>query len=95
MIGAVRILLRGASAALTGCVAPPTRSPRAVTGGVVRRWTARAWPLPLILALGGCVTPPVAPRAAISAAEAARIRTTCPEGSFIGTMTVTCPEIAP
>jgi hypothetical protein len=40
--------------------------------------------------LAGCATRPEP----ISATEAARIRQACPKGSFIGSMTSNCPEIA-
>lgn len=47
----------------------------------------------LLLATAGCA--PLTPRpVAVSPGEAARIRAACPEGSFIGAMTVDCPRIA-
>ncbi|RYB06438.1 hypothetical protein D3272_06755 [Lichenibacterium ramalinae] len=45
----------------------------------------------LALALGGCAAQPrTATRS--SPADAARLERECPAGSFLGTMTVNCPQ---
>ncbi len=47
----------------------------------------------LFLATAGCA--PLVPRpVSVTPADAARIHAACPQGSFIGAMTLDCPQIA-
>ena len=51
--------------------------------------------LALTLALGGCARDAEPTTFAVPRAAAAEIRMTCPPGTFIGTMTVNCPQPLP
>ena len=51
--------------------------------------------LALAVALGGCARDAEPSTFAIPRAAAAEIRMTCPPGTFVGTMTVNCPQPLP